>query len=68
MKLRELLDKVKDLPPDTLVCAAEVDEAFGANVAGIEIVEDAGIGSRRADGKEAVELGNGGETVVVVRW
>ena len=35
MTLRELMEQIKDLPPDTLVCAAEVDEAFGANVAGV---------------------------------
>jgi hypothetical protein len=68
MKLRELMDQVKDLPPDTLVCAAETDEAFGVNIAGIETVENARIESRKPDGTEAVELANGNEKVVVIRW
>ncbi|TJX01947.1 MAG: sugar phosphorylase [Mesorhizobium sp.] len=68
MKLRELIDQVKDLPPDTLVCAAEIDEAFAANVAGIETVEGARIESRKPDGTEAVELANGNDRVVVIRW
>ena len=37
--LREFLKKVENLPPDTLLCIAEVDEAFAANVADVEIVE-----------------------------
>ncbi|RWM99631.1 MAG: sugar phosphorylase [Mesorhizobium sp.] len=65
MKLRELMDQIKDLPPDTLVCAAEIDEAFAANVAGIETVEGARVESRKPDGTEAVELANG--KVVVIR-
>jgi hypothetical protein len=59
---------VKDLPPDTLVCAAETDEAFAANIAGVETVENARIESRKPDGTEAVELANGNDKVVVIRW
>jgi hypothetical protein len=29
MTVGELLDRLKDLPAETIVCAAEVDEAFG---------------------------------------
>jgi type IV secretory pathway TrbF-like protein len=68
MKLRELLDQVRDLPPDTLVCAAEIDEAFATNVATAEVVEGARIESRKPNGVEAVELANGTETVIVIRW
>ncbi|MER8792684.1 sugar phosphorylase [Mesorhizobium sp. M0984] len=68
MKLRELLDQVKDLPPDTLLCAAEIDEAFAVNVVGIEAVGSARIQSRKPDGTEAVELANGTEKVIVIRW
>ncbi|ESX71575.1 MULTISPECIES: hypothetical protein [unclassified Mesorhizobium] len=68
MKLRELLDRVKDLPPDTLVCVAEIDEAFGVNVAVVESIDDAKIQGRKPEGTEAVELGNGTEKVVVIRW
>ncbi|HZH50548.1 MAG TPA: sugar phosphorylase [Microvirga sp.] len=66
--LREFLKKVENLPPETLLCVAEVDEAFAANVVQIEIVENAKAQSRRADGAEAVELSNGSEKVVVIRW
>lgn len=66
--LREFLKKVENLPPDTLVCVAEVDEAFAANVADIEIVEDARAQRQKAEGREAVELGNGKQKVVVIRW
>jgi hypothetical protein len=66
--LREFLRKVENLPPDTLLCIAEVDEAFAANVAQVEVVEGANAQSKRADGTEAVELANGSQKVVVIRW
>ncbi len=68
MTLKEFLDKVKDLPPDTLLCTAEVEEAFGANVAAVEIVEDAKVDTLEADGREAIGLANGKDSVVVIRW
>lgn len=66
--LREFLKKVENLPPDTLLCVAEVDEAFAAHVEEIEIVEDARADDNKAEGTEAVELGNGKQTVLVIRW
>jgi hypothetical protein len=66
--LREFLKKVENLPPDTLLCVAEVDEAFAANVAQVEVVENANAQSKSADGTEAVELANGSQKVVVIRW
>ena len=66
--LRDFLKQVENLPPDTLVCVAEVDEAFAANVAEIEIVENAKAQNKNANGTEAVELANGSQTVVVIRW
>ena len=68
MTLRELMEQIKDLPPDTLVCAAEVDEAFGANVAGVEVLDDARVESKKPDGTESIELANGRDRVVVIRW
>ena len=68
MTLRELMDRIKGLPPDTVVCAAEVDEAFGANVASVEIVDDARVESKKPDGTESIELANGSDRVVVIRW
>ena len=52
----------------TLLCVAEVDEAFAAHVEEIEIVEDAKAQNRKAEGAEAVQLGNGHQRVVVIRW
>jgi hypothetical protein len=66
--LREFLKKVENLPPNTLLCVAEVYEAFAANVAQIEVVENMNAQSKRADGTEAVELANGSQKVVVIRW
>jgi hypothetical protein len=66
--LRDFLKQVENLPPDTLLCVAEVDEAFAAHVAEIEIIEDAKSQNPKAEGIEAVELGNGKERVVVIRW
>jgi hypothetical protein len=68
MKLREFLEQVKDLPPETLLCVAEVDEAFAMNVASVEHLSDAKTQSQQADGTEAVELANGKESVLVLRW
>lgn len=66
--LREFLNQIENLPPDTLLCVAEVDEAFAAHVAEVEIIPDAKEQHRKAEGTEAVELGNGKQTVVVIRW
>ncbi len=66
--LREFLKKVEKLPPDTLLCVAEVDEAFANDVAEIEIVDNAKAQRQKTAGPEAVELGNGNQKVVVIRW
>jgi hypothetical protein len=66
--LREFLKQVENLPPDTLLCVAEVDEAFAANVVEVEIVENAKAQNTKAEGVEAVELANGNQRVVVIRW
>lgn len=66
--LRDFLKKVENLPPDTLLCVAEVDEAFATHVEEFEIIENAKQQNKRSEGLEAVELGNGNQTVVVIRW
>jgi len=66
--LRDFLKVVENLPPDTLLCVAEVDEAFAAHVEEFEVVENAKQQNRRAESTEAVELGNGSQTVLVIRW
>ena len=68
MTLGDFLEQVKDLPSETLLCVAEVHEAFAMHVAGIEHVPNGNAQSRHADGREAVELANGKEHVLVLRW
>jgi hypothetical protein len=66
--LRDFLKIVEKLPPDTVLCVAEVDEAFAAHVEEFEIIEDAKQQNSKPGDTEAVELGNGRQTVVVIRW
>ncbi|HEY8581201.1 MAG TPA: sugar phosphorylase [Beijerinckiaceae bacterium] len=67
MRLKELLKALEGLDPETLVCVAEVDEAFGAEIAEVEIVDDARRDPEAAD-QEAVEFGAGDQRAVVLRW
>lgn len=67
MTLGEFLSKVKDLPPETLLCAAEIEEAFGLNIAAVDVIEDARPLRDAADGREAVELANGDQRAIVLR-
>jgi hypothetical protein len=68
MRVRELLQQLKDAPGDALICIAEVDEAFASNIASVETVENARLDGRAEEGTEAVELGQGKEKAVVLRW
>lgn len=67
MTLGEFLEYAKELPPETILSIAELGEAFGLNIAGVEIVEDAHVDTQDANGKEAIELANGTERVIVLR-
>ena len=68
MKLGDFLKKVEGLHPDTILCVAEVDEAFGSEIADVEIVDTARQRSPDAADQEAVELANGDQKAVVIRW
>lgn len=68
MKVRDFMAKLKDMPQDALICVAELEEAFAANISDLELVEDAEPHRKAADGREAVELAHGSEKVVVIRW
>ncbi len=68
MRLDQFLDQLKDLPPDTRVCVAEIDEAFAINIASVEIIDNAHVTSDEPSGQETVELGAGDDRVVVIRW
>jgi len=68
VKVRELAERLKDLPQDAPICVAEIDEAFAADVAAIELVENARTGMQQDHRPETVELAEGNEKVVVIRW
>jgi hypothetical protein len=68
MKLGDFLRKVEGLDPDTILCVAEVDEAFGSEIEDIEILDSARQRSPEAADMEAVELANGDQKAVVIRW
>jgi len=68
MKLGDFLKKVEGLDPNTILCVAEVDEAFGSEIEDLEILDDPRQRSPDAADMEAVELANGNDKAVVIRW
>ena len=68
MKLGDFLRKVEGMDPDTILCVAEVDEAFGSEIEEVEILDNARQRSPDAADMEAFELANGDQKAVVIRW
>jgi hypothetical protein len=68
MKLGDFLRKVEGLDPSTILCVAEVDEAFGSEIEDVEILDSARQRSPEAADMEAIELANGDQKAVVIRW
>jgi hypothetical protein len=68
MKLGDFLKRVEGLDPNTILCVAEVDEAFASEIAQVEIIDNARQRSPDAADQEAVELANGDQKAVVLRW
>jgi hypothetical protein len=68
MTLRDFFDQVRDLSPDIPICVGETDEAAVMNVVAVEVIHDAKRRSEATDGVEAIELGVGEDTVIVLRW
>ena len=68
MKLGDFLKQVEGLDPNTILCVAEVDEAFGSEIEDVEILDSARQRSPDAADMEAVELANGDQKAVVIRW
>ena len=68
MKLGDFLKKVEGMDPDTILCVAEVDEAFGSEIEDVEILDNARQRSPDAADMEAIELANGAQKAVVIRW
>lgn len=68
MKLGDFLRRVEGLDPETILCVAEVDEAFGSEIGQVEVIENARQRSPDAADQEAVELANGDQKAVILRW
>jgi len=68
MKLGDFLTKVEGLDPDTILCVAETDEAFFSEIQEVEILGNARQRSPEAADMEAIELANGNQKAVVIRW
>ena len=68
MKLGDFLKKVEGMDLDTILCVAEVDEAFGSEIEDVEILDNARQRSPDAADMEAIELANGDQKAVVIRW
>ena len=47
---------------------AEVDEAFGSEIADVQVIDNARQRSKNAADQEAIELANGDRKAVVIRW
>ena len=59
---------MEGLDPNTILCVAEIDEAFGSEIQDVEILDNARQRSPEAADMEAIELANGNEKAVVIRW
>ena len=68
MKLGEFRKHTKDLDDNVVLAVAETDEMGAMNIAEVEIVEDAKIRDSKASGHEAVDLGEGKQKAVVLRF
>lgn len=68
MKLGDFRKQTKDLPDSVTLSIAEVDQAAAMNVTAVEIVDDAAIKDKKADGQEAIDLDGGKQQAIVLRY
>ena len=68
MKLGDFRKQTKDLDDSVILAIAEVDEAAAMNIRDVEVVEDASVRDRKAEGKEAIDLDGGKQKAVVLRY
>lgn len=68
MNLGEFRRRTRDLADDMIVAVAEVDELAAMNVEALDIVNEAEIRNRKADGREAIELEGGKQKAIVIRF
>ncbi len=68
MKLGDFRKATKDLGDDVILSIAEVDEAAAMNIREVEIVDEASVLDRKAEGQEAIDLDGGKQKAVVLRY
>ncbi len=68
MKLGDFRKHTKDLPDNVVISIAEVDQAAAMNVTSVDIVDDAAIKDKKADGQEAIDLDGGKQQTIVLRY
>ncbi len=68
MKLGDFRKHTKDLPDGVIISIAEVDQAAAMNVTSVDIVDDAAIKDKKADGQEAIDLDGGKQQTIVLRY
>ncbi len=68
MNLGDFRKQTKDLDDQVILTVAEVDEVASINITAIEVVDDAKVQNRKADGHEAVDLGPGSQKAIVLRF
>ena len=68
MKLGDFRKHTKDLPDNVTISIAELDQAAAMNVTSVDIVDDAAIKDKKADGQEAIDLDGGKQQTIVLRY
>ena len=68
MKLGDFRKQTKDLADSVTISIAEVDQAAAMNVTSFDIVDDATIKDKKAEGQEAIDLDGGKQQTIVLRY
>ena len=68
MKLGDFRKQTKDLGDDVILAIAEVDEVAAMNVTTVDVIDDANVRDRKAEGQEAVDLSGGSQKAIVLRF
>ena len=68
MKLGDFRKQTKDLADSVTISIAEVDQAAAMNVTSVDIVDDAAVKDKKAEGQEAIDLGGGKQQTIVLRY
>ena len=68
MKLGDFRKQTRDLADGVTISIAEVDQAAAMNITSIDIVDDASIKDKKAEGQEAIDLDGGKQQTIVLRY